>query len=195
SASDWVVWSGQLPPAKGLPGDPLVPENNPFTISSYLLRTVALLKTLMLSVIGPATDDVPGKPRPEQRSTLDEMIDLKFSYDVLQSPEVLIQWIARGVRTATLTAAAAALQVVTIVETMVQDINQNPQVVGSALNLLQALAAQARKELRDFVAIDEALRWKTEIIDIVITIVVGLYRDRVLFETDGLDAINDIDYR
>jgi uncharacterized protein with NAD-binding domain and iron-sulfur cluster len=190
-----VVWSGQLPPAKGLPGDDLAPETNPFTLASYLLRCIDLLKTLMLSVIGPPEDDAPGRPRPEQRSTLDERIDLDFSYDPIKSPEVLIERVARRVRDGTLTAAAAALQAVTIAERMVQDLNHSPQVVGSALNLVQALAGQARKQLRDFVATDQPLRWKTEIIDIVITIAVGLYRDRVLFAEKGLDAINDMDYR
>src|SRR5262249_25683583 len=93
------------------------------------------------------------------------------------------------------TAAAAVLQAVMIAERMLQDLNHSPQVVGSVLNLMQALAGQARKQLRDFVAIDQKLRWKTEIIDIVMTIAVGLYRDRVLFEDKGLDAINDMDYR
>jgi uncharacterized protein with NAD-binding domain and iron-sulfur cluster len=195
SSRDWVVWSGQLPPAKGLPGDDLVPETNPFTLASYLLRCVDLLKTLMLSVIGPTEEDVPGKPRPEQRSTLDEMIDLDFSYDPIRSPELLIERIASRVRDGTLTVAAAALQAVTIAEVMLQNLNQSPQVVGSALNLMQALAGQARKQLRDFVAIDETLRWKTEIIDIVMTIAVGLYSDRVLLRSKGLDAINDMDYR
>jgi hypothetical protein len=63
------------------------------------------------------------------------------------------------------------------------------------MNMLKALTAQAGKQLRDLVAIDEKLRWKTEIIDIVMTIAVGLYRDRVLLDKQGLDAINDLDYR
>ena len=59
---------------------------------------------------------------------------------------------------------------------------------------LNALAPGAQRAARDFVAIDQTLRRKTEIIDIVMTIAVGLYRDRVLFERKGLDAINDMDY-
>jgi uncharacterized protein with NAD-binding domain and iron-sulfur cluster len=189
-------WSGHLPPAKGLPGDPLVPETNPFTIGSYLLRCVDLLKTLMLSVVAPPASDAPtSKQRPGRRSRIDEAIDLDFGYDLIRSPGPLIESIASRVRGGTLTVAAAALQAVTIAENVLHDLNHSPQVVGSALNLLQALAAQARKQLRDFVSIDPALRWKTEIIDIVITIAVGLYRDRVLFGEKGLDAINDLDYR
>ncbi len=102
---------------------------------------------------------------------------------------------AGKVRDGSLTIAAAVLQTTMFIETILQDLNHSPQMVGAALNLLKAVAAQARKQLQDVAAIDEKLRWKTEIIDIVMTIAVGLYRDRVLFSEHGLDAINDMDYR
>ncbi len=81
------MWSGFLPPEKGLPGDPLDAATNPFTLANYLLRAVDLLKTLILSEIGPPADDVPGKPRPDLRSIVDEMIDLASSLDSAQSLE------------------------------------------------------------------------------------------------------------
>jgi uncharacterized protein with NAD-binding domain and iron-sulfur cluster len=190
-----VVWSGFLPPEKGLPGDPIDADTNPFTLANYLLRSVHLLKALMLSVIAHPAEDVPGAARPEARSTLDETIDLDFSLDPTRSPELLIESIAGRVRDGALTIAAAMLQAVTIFENILQDLNHSPQAVGSVLHLMTALAGQTRKQLRDLVAIDEKLRWKTEIIDIVMTIAVGLYRDRVLLGSKGLDAINDIDYR
>jgi uncharacterized protein with NAD-binding domain and iron-sulfur cluster len=195
TAGEDVVWSGLLPPEKGLPGDPIDADTNPFTLANYLLRCVHLLKTLMLSVVAHPKDEVPGKPRPEERSALDETIDLEFSFDPTTSPELLIKSIASRVRDGTLTLAAAVLQTVTILESILQDFNHSPQVAGSVLNLMKALASQARKQLRDFVSIDPKLRWKTEIIDIVMTIAVGLYRDRVLLSSRGLDALNDLDYR
>lgn len=190
-----VVWSGLLPPEKGLPGDPIEAETNPFTVANYLRRCVHLLATLMLSVVATPDEDVPGRSRPESRSALDERVDLDFSLDVTRSPELLIQTVATRLRDGTLTLAAALLQAVTIFENVLQDLNHSPQAVGSILNLLKALAAQARKQLREVTTIDPRLRWKTEIIDIVMTIAVGLYRDRVLFGSKGLDAINDLDYR
>lgn len=194
SSHEDVVWSGLLPPEKGLPGDP-IDATNPFTLASYLLRCVHLLKTLMLSVIARPGEDVPGEARPESRSALDEIVDLDFSFDPTRSPELLIQGIAGRVRNGTLTIAAALLQAVTILENVLQDFTHSPLVVESALRLMKGLAGQARKQLRDIVAIDEKLRWKTEIIDIVMTIAVGLYRDRVLLGDKGLDALNDFDYR
>jgi uncharacterized protein with NAD-binding domain and iron-sulfur cluster len=195
SARDWVVWSGHLPPAKGLPGTDLDADSNPFTVASYLLRCVALLKTLMLSVIGSAEDDAPGKPRPGVRSTIDEVIDRDLAHDPVRSPELLIEWIGRQVRGGALTAAGAALQIATLAESLLGDFKPSARILGPALNLMQALAAQARKQIQDVVSIDEAIRWKTEVIDIVMAIAVGLYRDRVLFQRRGLDAINNMDYR
>jgi uncharacterized protein with NAD-binding domain and iron-sulfur cluster len=190
-----VVWSGFFPPEKGIPGDPLDAETNPFTLASYLLRCVQLLKTLAVSEIAAPTENVPGHARPDSRSALDQAVDLNFSFDPTRSPEVLIQTLAKRARDGTLAAAAALLQGATIVENILQDLNHSPQVIGSILNVLRAIATQARKQLRDVVAIDGELRWKTEIIDIVMTIAVGLYRDRVLLGERGLDALNDVDYR
>jgi uncharacterized protein with NAD-binding domain and iron-sulfur cluster len=189
------VWSGFLPPAKGSPGEPLDEETNPFTLASYLLRCFDLLKTLMLSVIGSPTEDNPGEPRPDQRSSIDEAMDLDFSFDATRSPGVLVDRIAKFLRTGTLTTAAGLLQAVSILEKVLRELNFAPQVADSAIQLLEAIAAQTRKQLRDLVAVDQKLRWKTEIIDIVMAIAVGLFRDRVLFQKNGLDAINHVDYR
>ena len=194
-AKEWTVWSGFLPPAKGRPGEALDEATNPFTLANYLLRCFDLLKTLMLSVIASPKDDRPGEPRPDRRSSVDEAMDLDFSFDATRSPAVLVDRIARFLRTGTLTTAAGLLQAVSILERVLRQLNFAPQVADSALELLEAMAAQARKQLRDLVAVDQKLRWKTEIIDIVIAIAVGLYRDRVLFQKKGLDAINHIDYR
>jgi len=195
SAGDLNVWTGFLPPAKGLPGEEIDAETNPFTLASYLLRCFELLKALLQSVIGPADAGVPSNPRPDQRSTFDEAMELDFSFDPVRSPTAMIEWIARVLRTGALTTAAGIIQAVTILENWLHTLSFSPQVADSVLQLMEAVAAQTRKQLRDVVAVDEKLRLKTEIIDIVMTIAVGLYRDRVLFDERGLDAINDLDYR
>ena len=169
---------------RGFPATRSIPETNPFTLANYLLRCVDLLKTLMLSVIGPPKEDVPGRPRPERRSG--HRRGDRPGLFVRPDPrlrELLIQRIARSVRDGTLTVAAARApgrhdhRDACCRTSITRRRSSAPR-----SNLMQALAGQARKELRDFVAIDQKLRWKTEIIDIVMTIAVGLYRDRVLFE-------------
>ena len=191
----WDVWSSHLPPAKGLPGERLDEGSNPFTLTNYILRCFELIKALIQSTIGPPDGPVPGNPRPEERSKIDEAIELDFSFDPARSPTELVEWVARLLRGGLLTTAAGLLQAVTTVETMLQKLKLSSSTGDSILHLMEAIAAQSRKLLRDVVAVDPKLRYKTEIIDIVMTIAVGLYRDRVLFDEKGLDAINDIDYR
>ena len=192
---DWAAWSSYLPPAKGLPGKPLDESSNPFTLANYLLRCFDLLKALMVSVIGGPEQDVPGEPRPEYRSASDQILNFNFSIDGTTSMEMVIERMARLLRAGSLTGAAVLLQAVTILEVWLQDLDFAPQVADSAVRLAEAIAAQTRKLLRDVVKIDPEISMKTEIIDIVLTIAVGLFRDRVLFDDDGLDSINQFDYR
>ena len=192
---DWAAWSSFFPPEKGEPGTVLDVDSNPYTLASYLLRCFGLLKTLTLSIIGPTKDDVPGRPRPEGRSESDEATDLDFALSASQSGELLIKRMAGLLRAGTLTGAAVMLQAVTIIENWLKQLNFAQQVPNSILNLMEAVAAQIRKLLRDLTDVDENIRMRTEVIDIVITIVVGLFRDRVLFDDRGLDAINQFDYR
>jgi uncharacterized protein with NAD-binding domain and iron-sulfur cluster len=193
---DWTAWSGYFPPQKGLPGEILDEQTNPFTLANYLLRCFALLKTLMLSVIGSPEEDVPtGDPRPGRRSTSDETAELDFSIDATQSAKLMIERAARLLWVGSLTSAATLLQAVTILEVWLQKLNFAPQVAASAVNLMEAVAAQTRKLLRDLVEVDEEIRMRSEIIEIVLTIAVGLFRDRVLFDDRGLDSINQFDYR
>ena len=193
-SGEWQAWTGHLPPMKGLPGDPLDPDTNPFTLAGYLTRCIGLLKALLHSVLDAAGGDAePGAPRPNDRSSLDEEADLDFSFDPTRSPAVLVERMAKLLRFGALAGAAGILQGATIVETMLGSRKQQPSWNSTVLEFLQALATQTRKQLRDFVDADEPMRRKTEVIDLIMTIVVGLYRDRVLFDKSGLDAINDID--
>src|ERR1044072_4817274 len=57
----WDIWSSHFPPAKGLPGEPLDVASNPFTVANYILRCLDLIKTLMVSTIGPADGPRPGE--------------------------------------------------------------------------------------------------------------------------------------
>lgn len=189
------VWSGHLPPMKGRPGDPFDTASNPFTLPGYMARCLHLLGTLMVSVIGNPGGDVPGTPRPEDRSNSDEAVELDFSYDAARSPRALVERMARMLRGGALTTAAGVLQGVTILEVWMRKLTMGQAFADTVIEFVEALAAQTRKLLTDVVAVDEHIRRKTEIIDIVMTIAVGLYRDRVLLDARGLDAINDIDYR
>jgi hypothetical protein len=173
SDGKWAAWSGLFPPEPGLPGEPLDERSNPFTLANYLLRCVSLAKALMVSTIG-LPDAYPGESRPNERSTSDQLENLNFSADSGAAGEVLIERAYRLLRNSSLTSAAVLQQAVTIFERWLQSLNFAPQVPGTALKLATAIATQTRKILRDVASIDPAIRAKADIIDIVVTIAVGL---------------------
>src|ERR1700722_16027931 len=45
----WLTHTADFSPAEGLPGDPLE-SNNPFSVSSYLARTIALIRTMLRDI-------------------------------------------------------------------------------------------------------------------------------------------------
>ena len=175
----FTVWSGLLPPAKGLPGEPLDAEANPYSLASYLLRCLDLIKTLVQSTIA----DPSRSAAPAEHLNLPE------------TPEELVETLSGWLKAGALTGVAAALQAITLVEQWVRRVDRSRRRTDQVLKVLIAVAVQLRKALADVVGIDEKLRWKTELVDIVLAIAIGLVRDRVLFRRRGFDAINGLDYR
>ncbi len=194
-AGEWAFWSTLLPPAEGLPGTPLDERTNPFTLANYLVRCFGLLKSLMLSVIGPPNVGGPGQPATEGSSSSDETGSPGPAVEAARPIAALMERMTGLLRVGSLTSAAVLLQAVSILEVWLRDKNSTPGTAASAIQLAEALAGQTRKLLLDLTSVDAQVRTKTEIIDIVMTIAVGLFRDRVLFDARGLDAINNLDYR
>ena len=191
--ADTLVWSGHLPPMDGQPGTPLDDETNPFSLQAYLIRAIEMSKALMHSILAPASGAAAKRGAAARRSTLDEMLDLDFSFDPAESPAVLVERVASLLRAGVLTTAAGILQGVTILESLLRERDLAPQLSETLVKFIEALASQTRKQLRDFVNIDPETRRKTEIIDLIMTIAVGVVRDQLLVHPRGLDAINNID--
>lgn len=184
------IWSGHFPPALGMPGDPLDDASNPFTVSTYLVRCFALLRTLMLSSIAP-----PEKNAAEEPSRLGSKIDLGYAFDPTRSPDELIAWAVAMLRAGVLTGASVLYQAAHILKTLLDKLDSSPDRRDQALLLMLAVVSQSRLMLRDVVSIDRELGWKNEVIDLVMTIAIGLYKDLVLFQSHGFDAINHVEYR
>jgi uncharacterized protein with NAD-binding domain and iron-sulfur cluster len=185
SARRWAIWSGYLPPAKGMPGEPLDAETNPFTLENYLVRCYELIKTLMLSVIGP------GDVAPQAGE-----LDLDYACDPARTPAEIVAWAASVLRGAVATVASVLHQAVLVLQRMLEAPGAGPPLANMrTFQVGTAVLEQARKLLGEVAGSDPALRRKLDIIDIVIAIAVGLYRNRLLFNRKGFDAINDIDYR
>ena len=189
----WSIWSGMLPPAPGMPGEPLDAETNPFTVPSYLLRCYQLLRTLMVSVIGPG--DELSQPR-DQRTALDGDIELGYAYNPRRTQKEIVAWSARVLRGAALTAASLLLQAVLVMEKLMETPASAPPIANlRTFQLVTAILEQTRRLLVDVSTLDPVLRRKLDVIDIVIAIAVGLYRNRLLFGRKGFDTINRWDYR
>lgn len=187
---EWDAWTAWFPPMEGLPGDPLDPRHNPFTLPNYLSRTLLLLRTLMLSTLRSAGDSSAGR-----RSPVDEALDKGEDELVKLSPRLLVESMMNLLRVGALTTAAGAMQALLILETALKARASLPGKEYLLLEFVDALASSVRRQLEDVVRIDPRLRRKTEVIDLVMTTVVGIVRDGLLTQPEGLDAINDFDAR
>lgn len=195
SKGQWAVWSGQLPPSHGEPGTPLDSGSNPFSLQSYLLHALNLLRALVLSTVGSAKAGAERGSDPDTRSATDEAQDLDFESEGGAVPKALIETLTLRLRGGVLVSASLLLQATAILEDALRSWNFAPEIADSVLSLAEALSTQIRRQLSFIVSLDPAVRWKTTVTDLVMTIIVGLYRDRVFWSERGLDSLNGIDYR
>jgi uncharacterized protein with NAD-binding domain and iron-sulfur cluster len=187
----WTIWNDYLPPGQGLPGEDFGDRTGPFTVVGYLLRCFELLKTLMYSSIG-----APGEPDLSALSARDavrlrEAIALGGDFD----PGSLIDWTLRMVKVGALTLSSVLSHAVALLEILLKEFRDGKSRSEFLLDLMIAVAEGVRGRLDAVAAIDDTVRRKTEIIDIVIAIAIGVYRDRLILDRHGFDAINHLDYR
>jgi uncharacterized protein with NAD-binding domain and iron-sulfur cluster len=185
SAGDgrWTGWSAFFPPADGLPGDPLK-DANPFTIKSYLVHASALLRTLL---VGLRTR--PADAGADASSGAGAAAEAPPPADV----ESFVSQVGAWLRFGALTAAAGLIEAAALVEVVVRALPRYPRTL--ALQWLNAVAGVVRAQLEGVVCADEATRCKWEIIDLVLAILVGAVRHRLLLDPRGLDAINAYECR
>ena len=185
----WVGWTSYFPPAPGLPGDPL-DSSNPFTIKSYLAHVAALLKILLMDLqtrpahAGPATGNTAAAATTLQALGSEPPASLV---------ETLAAQVADWLKLGALTAAAALIEVAALVEVVVRALPSYPENV--ALRLLHAMAGIVRQQLEGLMCADDSVRCKWEIIDLVLAILVGSVRFRLLTAPRGLEAIDGYECR
>jgi uncharacterized protein with NAD-binding domain and iron-sulfur cluster len=172
----WLKWTAMFPPAEGLPGDPLT-DSNPFTMSGYLSRTLSLLRTLLTSVQtetpGNRADEVTTKTD-SASATLTSRINKLLSLGVIGTVTGLLE-------------AVALLEIVFRALPAYSE--------TTVVKLLQRIAAAARENLERVALRDDENRYVWEIIDLVLAILVGIVRFRLMTDRRGFDAINDYDCR
>jgi uncharacterized protein with NAD-binding domain and iron-sulfur cluster len=176
----WVNWAAHFPPAPGLPGDPL-DEQNPFALSHYFARAVAMLRTLLL---GLESFRVSEEPDAQPSAEPD---------DVRSEPNTIAARVASLLRFGALASAAVAVEALALVEAALKSIATVPE--NALLKLVEAIAAAIRKQFEQIVAADDHVRYQWEIIDLVLANLVGAVRFKLLTDPRGLDAINHLDHR
>ena len=178
----WVNWTALFPPARGFPGDPL-DQNNPFTMRSYLARTIELLRTLL---IGLETRVVRGPTSSSGHRSATGPPDER-------SPDVLHDSIGALLRAGVIAGAAALIEAIALVESALRWL---PELSETWLSrLLEMIAAATRDRLEEFIEDDDESRCKWEIVDIVLATLVGTVKFGLLSDARGFDAIDDYECR
>ncbi|WP_164017473.1 FAD-dependent oxidoreductase [Pyxidicoccus trucidator] len=172
SGERWSPWTVHFPAFEGLPGDPgRAPPL--LTLADYLKRCLELLRTLVVTarVTAPAPEP---SARPETAETLREAMRRLLKYGAL----------------ATGTALSEALRLLGAALGTPQRLPES-----LLLRFQEEVAAALRVQLEQRIDGDDELRRVWEIADLVLAIVRGVLRFRLLTDPRGLDAINDYDCR
>jgi uncharacterized protein with NAD-binding domain and iron-sulfur cluster len=179
----WDIWKGILPPNEGMPGDPPTASRS-FTIADYLVRSVAMLRTLFETIqlnlpsAPPAaasswTLGATSGAAPLQSAILDGMMRL------LQYGEL-----------ATLTGMVQALG---LLELAFGSLAQYPENV--VVRLLEAVRSNAHNLLEERLQQDLLLRRIWQIIDLTFATLRGVMRSNLMTDPRGFDAIDEYDSR
>jgi uncharacterized protein with NAD-binding domain and iron-sulfur cluster len=167
----WTSWIRAFPPAEGLPGDPLAPDQQ-WTVGHYVIRTATLIRTLLAGIepVGPAgvgSDTRPG----------DQVLDA----------------IGTVLRYGELGTMAAISQAVALLETALGALSQYPS--NALLALLDAIANNARRLLEARLTADPDLQRVWHVIDLALATIRGNIRFGLLTDPRGFDAVDDYDCR
>jgi uncharacterized protein with NAD-binding domain and iron-sulfur cluster len=181
SKDRWVNWTAHFPAGAGVPGDPIDREN-PFTIRAYAVRTVQLLRALIFGV------ETRGMlwPPPSEVGHSSSIGDGRSRDSIGEAINTLL-------RVGVLTGSAALIEAISLIELALRGLPGQPE--NSILGLLEMVAAKVRRRLEEIVEGDDHARCKWEIIDIVLSVIVGMLRFGLLSDPRGFDAIDDYECR
>ena len=180
----WLPWLALFPPAPGLPGDPLT-SHNPFTVSAYLARLATMLRITLAGVSSGRRDDIvtPSAPNPPPSPGADSARD---AADVAAA-------IARLLKYGLLATVAGLGEAVALLEIMLRALPVYPTAI--VLNLLAAVAAEARRQLEPLIGRDDESRRLWEAIDLTVAVITGIVRFGLVTDPRGFDAIDDYELR
>jgi uncharacterized protein with NAD-binding domain and iron-sulfur cluster len=174
----WSQWQVLFPPSEGQPGD-LSSARERWTVARYLVRCLRMVRTLVESVEGsaPPASPAPGSPDTERPPSGDELIRRMTSL----------------LRLGSLASIGAFVEALTLLQGVLKALPVVPDSV--VLRLQTAVLDAIRKRLDALAEADDQLRRLWEMVDLVLAVVRGAIRFRLLTDPRGFDAINDYDCR
>ncbi|MGH9606302.1 MAG: FAD-dependent oxidoreductase [Terracidiphilus sp.] len=178
-AGGWEFWLAHFPPGRGEPGDPAT--GDPLSVAAYLRQSVMLVGELLRSAGAMEEPQQAGRAAAEAPS----------------GPDALAAAIGALLRYGQLATTAAILEASQLLCLAVNAFS--PQLFSSVASptaqLLEVLAAAARRRLAALVEADRELRRVWQVIDLILAILRGSIRSGLVLDPRGFDAINDYDWR
>lgn len=185
----WQSWLASFEPTDGAPGDPLT-QHNPFSVTSYLVRTAKLLQELLLAVRTPQASDHTQKKTDKSTFSFSQ-----FFNDSLTnlSTEEIVSNVARVLQYGMLATTAGLIEAVGLLQALFSALPRYPSTIVE--RLLEAIAANARRQLEVLIEKDDEIRRLWEVIDLTLAILLGIFRFNLVNDPRGFDAINDYECR
>lgn len=173
----WSPWTARMPPFEGLPGDPgnEVPR---WTIADYLARSLELVRALVLTVQEPTSGTSAGAPRAPA---------------AVGTPQALLESMSGLLKYGQFATLAAVVEALGMMELALGTLRRYPE--NLLLRFHDAVAAALRERFEKLIETDDKLRRLWEIIDMMLAVVRGGLRFRLLTDPRGFDAIDDYDCR
>jgi uncharacterized protein with NAD-binding domain and iron-sulfur cluster len=178
-AGRWLPWVVDFPPTPGLPGDPDPPR---WTIADYLSRAAGLLRALLQTL------DTGGEAGAPRRTELFPGL----SRDKL-TPEALTEALGRLLKYGTLAGLGVATEAVRILESALRLAPSYPQ--SLLVQFCEATEAALRTGLSALTEGDDRTRRLWEVVDLLLAVIRGGIRFRLILDPRGFDAIDDYDSR
>lgn len=178
----WAHWLAYFPPEKGLPGDALT-DNNPFSVTGYMLRSLNLLGTLLLAA---------ARRRGEPGAN-DERFTRIETGSPLPSPGEVLAAVNRLVKYGILATTAGLIEAISLLETVLKGIGGYPNNVVA--QLMEAVVAGARRQIEWMTDGDDEMRRLWELIDLMLAVVTGIVRFGLINAPNGFEKIDDYECR
>ena len=181
SQDSWLSFMSYFPPGNGLPGDPLT-DTNPFTVTSYLVRTAGLVRTLLLTI--------------QSRRSAETRSDSGRAWgsDSPNRPaEEITKGLTRLLKFGVLATVAGLAEAAGLLEMAFRSLALYPD--NLIAKLVETAAASSRRQLELLVGDDPELNWCWVVIDLALSSMLGVLRFGLITDPRGFDAINDYDVR